>query len=214
MDASGQQGTNTQEHAKHLEKQQTTVAAQGTAPRRIFTLPIAVPMIRSRLTKLRINSTWRTRIGVSLYIITIALLVGGFLYWKFYINGLVTKSLSVGGYTYSFNFTRSAKYVQYGNGMRGYQLDSNHSALVGPVSGLPQLCGLKGSPYATAFTVQVYSQTHLVCTARDSHDNQIYTLSFAYQGAYHEFQVTYGYAQNPKDYPQLIKIFESITVSQ
>lgn len=214
MDASGQHGMNAQEHADHLEKSQDSIATQAVPSPRKFVLPFGLPASRLKLGTFKISSAWRTYIGFSLYVITVALLIGGFLYWKLYVNGMVAKSVTVGGYSYSFSFTRSAKYVPYGNGMRGYQLDNNHSALVGPVSGLPQLCGLKGSPYATAFTVQIYGQTRPVCTARDSHDDQIYTLNFKYQGNFHEFQVTYGYSQDPQVYPQLIKIFESIHVSR
>ena len=205
MDDSGHQITTTLDQSD--EKQHAAPSSKKPV------LSAGIAAIRRYVDKVRRLIDWYKYLKFSLYYATILLLVGGFLYWKFYLNGMVVKTVSAGGYSYSFTFYRAATFVQNSNGMRGYRIDDGHSAMVGPVSGLPQLCGLKGSPYALAFTVHLYGADRLVCTTQDSHDDQIYMVNFATQGGYHEFVVTYGYTRNINDYPKLKTIFESITVS-
>jgi hypothetical protein len=219
MDHNGQRNSNLQEHSGQTRiteqpAQPSDVTEHEPQSARSFRLVALIRQLPIKSLKTRISPDTYTHIKVGLYLFAVALAIGYFLFWKFYINGMVAKSVTVGGYSYSFSFPRSAKFTQFGNGMRGYTIDNDHSALVGPVSGLPQLCAVPGSPYATAFKVQLAGAILPVCTTQDSQEDQIYTLNFTAQNQYHEFMVTYGYSQNPKDYPKLKSIFESITVSK
>lgn len=177
-------------------------------------LPLAldVPAIQSKLATFKTRVNWGV-VRVCMFFITVVAVIGGFLYWH-YMNGMDSKSVTVAGYTYTFDFIRSAKLTQYSNGMRGYATDSDHSAIIGPVGGLSQLCGLKGDPYVIAFTVQIDSVTRPVCTAQDSQDEQMFMLTFTTQNQYHEIIITYGFAQNADVDATLLPIFESIHVSK
>ena len=212
MDSSRQQSTNIHEQP---EKQQELVPTQSdTFPKKLgLYLGLIANKVTLRLRALKRRYNWHAIIRSVFFLVSTLLIIGGFLYWKYYLNATDTKVLSDGGYTYSFTFSRPAKYGVYSNGMRGYATDEDHSAVVGPASGLPELCG-RGDPYTLAFTVKVYGTVRPVCTAQDSQDEQVYMLSFLAQNQYHEFLVTYGYSQNPNVYPKLKTIFESIKVTK
>lgn len=211
MDSREQQTTNIQDQPEKKPELE---------PARAYAVPpkpnpsVDFSTMRIRLPALAVLAKWRTIARDTFFVVSALLLIAGFLYWKFYLNGMNTKSLSDGGYSYSFTFSRPAKIKQFSNGMRGYTTDADHSAIVGPISGLPELCGLKGDPYSLAFKVNVYGATRSVCTTQDGQDRQIYMLSFQAQHQYHEFMVTYGYSQDPNIYPKLQTIFESIEVSK
>ena len=213
MDSSGQQNTNIQEQPK---KQPELVPAQvDTFPKKLgLYLGLVANKVSLCIGTLKRRYNWSIITRNVFFLVSALLIIGGFLYWKYYLNSVDTKVLSDGGYSYSFTFSRPAKYGTYSNGMRGYATDEDHSAVVGPASGLPQLCGLNGDPYTVAFTVKVYGSMRPVCTAQDSQDEQVYMLSFIAQNEYHEFTVTYGYSQDVNVYPKLKMIFESIKVSK
>jgi hypothetical protein len=211
MDSSGQQNTNIQEQP--IKQQELVPVQADTFPKK---LGLYLGFVSSRITvdKLKSRYDWRAIARTTFFITSALLIICGLLYWKFYLNAMNTKSLSDGGYNYSFTFSRPAKFGMYSNGMRGYATDQDHSAVVGPISGLPSLCGLRGDPYTLAFTVHVYGATRPVCTAQDSQDEQMFMLSFIAQNQYHELLVTYGYTNDAKIYPKLKTIFESITVTK
>jgi hypothetical protein len=211
MDSSRQQNTNIQEQPD--KKQELGPTQADTLPKKLR-LYLDVSAIGIDVGALKSRVDWRAVAQYVLFITSVLLIIGGFLYWKYYLTAVNTKSLSVGGYSYSFTFSRPAKYGQYSNGMRGYATDEDHSAVVGPVSGLPELCGLRGDPYTLAFTVNIYDTTRPVCTTKNGQDEQIYMLNFLAQNQYHEFVITYGYSQDAKVYPKLASIFESIKVSK
>lgn len=214
MDGNGHQHTDSHEAANLSEQHQVAEPVEVMAVPTQRKVSFGAFASRFGLDKLVKNVDWDMFIKDFLYLIAVLLVVGGLLYWKFYMNGMAKKSLSVGGYTYSFNFVRSASAAQNSNGMRGYQTDYDHIAVVGPVTSTSQLCTGSSSQYTLAFTVQVYGNTRPVCKSQDSQGNQIYALSFASQNHFHEFMITYGNTPDANAYPKLKSIFESITVSK
>lgn len=211
MDSSGQQTTSIQK--KPGGKQELEQAQVDVLPKKLR-LHITLSNLRGSLSIIKNLADWPVVARNTFFLVSTLLIIGGLLYWKFYLNAMNTKSLTEGGYVYSFIFSRPAKFVQSSNGMRGYATDADHSAVIGSISGLPDLCGSRGDPYTLAFEVEVYGVVRPVCTTQDSNDEEIYMMSFQYHNHYHEFMVTYGYSQDAKAYPKLRTIFESITVSK
>lgn len=214
MDGNGHPHTESPVQANLSEQQQVSEPVQVVAAPVKQGRSFEALARRLNLDKLAKNIDWRTYVIDFVYLATVLLVASGFLYWKFYMNGMATKSLTVGGYTYSFDYVRSASATQNSNGMRGYTTDFDHSALIGPVAILSQQCTGSSSQYTIAFTVHVYGDTRPVCKSQDSQGNQIYTLSFASQNRFHEFMVTDGNTANTNAYPKLKTIFGSVTVSQ
>lgn len=160
---------------------------------------------------------WRRNIRNGIYpIATLIVLVAGFVFWKYYVDGMATKTLSIGGYNYSFSFFRAATYEQMSNtGFQGYVLNSNITATVRPqTTNLFQYCTQLGDQYTQAFSVMIYGTTRPVCTAQDSLGTQVYYLGFSALNQNHGFAVAYSKSQNAKVYPKLKSIFESIKVSK
>lgn len=214
MDGNGHQHTDSpaaSNLSEHFQVATPVEVLDVPAKRRVSSGAFTSKLGLDKLTK---SIDWGTYISDFMYFMAVFLVVGGLLYWKFYMNGMATKSLTVGGYTYSFNFVRSASATQNSNGMRGYQTDYDHIAVVGPETSTSQLCDGSSSQYTLAFTVRVYGNTLPVCKSQDSQGNQIYSLSFASQNHFHEFMVTYGNTPDANTYPKLKSIFESISVSK
>lgn len=211
MDSSTKQNTNIQEQPnKQPELVPTKV---GTILKK---LGLYLDFISNRLELATLKSKfdWQTFTRTIFFVVSTLLVVSGILYWKLYLSAMNTKSLSDGGYNYSFIFSKPAKLGTYSNGMRGYATDEDHSAVIGPISGLSELCGSQGDPYTLAFTVTVSGTTRPVCTAKDAQAEQMFMMTFTAQNEYHEFLVTYGYANDAKLYPKLKAIFESVSVTR
>jgi hypothetical protein len=213
MENSGQLHSNTDEVAVQPETKQEFVPAAATALPKKRTFPIGQSTGHS-IVGLKRYLRWLAYLKYILFPAVILLVIGGSLFWIFYVNGMETKSSTVGGFTYSFSYFRSASSTLNSNGMRGFAKDYDHTAVVGPVSNTSQLCMGSSSQYTLAFTVHVNGDSRPVCKSQDAQGNQIYALSFASQNHFHEFVITSGDTPNPNEYPKLQSIFESIRVSQ
>lgn len=158
---------------------------------------------------------WRryARSGMLYPIVLLIVVAAGLLFWRYYIDGMTTKTLSLGGYNYSFSFFRSSKFKQFSNGMQGYTINQDVSAFVGPVVDMPQYCAELGIQYTQAFTVNIYGVTRNVCKVQYGSD-QTYAVSFSTQNHNYDFVVVYNQSQNAKVYPKLASIFESIKVTR
>lgn len=213
MGDSTQQNADARDEAANVENKLDIAVTQVAPSGKKRPLPVDLPLRRIILDRLNMLRAWRKYVGMSLYFLTVLLLLSGLLYWKFFIDGMNRKYISAGSNTYSFLFLKPATATPIINGMQGYASDYDHRAVIGTLMDLPQLCALKGSPYKLAFTVQVYGVTRPVCISQDSQGYQIYTLTFTTNNQYYEFMVTYGDTPNSNVYPTLRSIFESIQVS-
>lgn len=135
---------------------------------------------------------------------------GGFLFIKSSLTGLSTKTLTNGGYSYTFQFKKSASEVQLSDGSTAYKYLNSEIAGVKPTND-PALtsCSQMGSQWTQAFIVQIAGSQHPVCTP----NNQTYSLFFTAQNHNHLFAVTFSSQQTSAAYPELQTIFGSVNVS-
>jgi hypothetical protein len=181
-----------------------------------FPVGMSASQIGLDVQKNRKRIYWRMSIRNGIYPLAMLIVVfGGLLFWRHF-SDMATKTLSIGGYTYSFSFFRDATYEQVnGSGFQGYTVNGNIAATVRPQStNLVPFCSEMGDQYTEAFTVQVYGTTRPVCTAQNNLGTQVYYLGFTALNKNHGFAITYNKSQNAKVYPKLKSIFESVRVTK
>lgn len=206
--ANADQPNNTQEPAP----------PQATSSTRDDTFPVGISASQLGLDESRsyMHIGWRRLIKNGIYPLAMLLVVAGsLLFWKYYIDGMATKTYTAGNYTYSYTFFRQGKFERFPNGMQGYMLgQAEASAIIGPTVDNPEYCAELGVAYTQAFTVQMYGSTHNVCKAHDDLNNQIYAVNFSALNKNFAFVVDYPASQNAKVFPKLKSIFESVKVSR
>jgi hypothetical protein len=150
--------------------------------------------------------------AIIIIIVLIVIALGG-LFFKSTLTGLGTKTLSNGGYTYTFKFYKSANLVQLSGGSNAYKYLDHSIAGVLP-SNSPSLtnCSQIGASWTQAFTVNVYGVNGPVCTPNSL--NEVFSFYFTALNHNQLFTVTYNGPQTSSVYPTLQTIFGSIKVSQ
>lgn len=153
---------------------------------------------------------WGTYIKMVLIILAVlAVLIGGFIFAKNFFFGMTTKTLSNGGYNYSFKFYRTASIV-YPNGGEAYKYNDNIVAGVQPTNDNLAECYEIGSGWTKAFTTQIDGSTRPACVV----NSQAFGVLFTALNHNHLFIVTYKTKQDTSVYPMLKTIFSSVKVSQ
>ena len=214
MDVNGQlEKTTQQQEGQPITVQEPTPAQPVDTPQ-VVAAPATTPTRPSILVRFRKNLAWTKHLEAIIVPAMVIAVLGFGVFWVTQKMGTDTKSLTIGGFTYSFQYAKAASVVQSSNGMSGYQTDLTHSVMVGPVNNLSELCAAPDPRYSLAFTVQINGDTRPVCKSQDSQGDQEYALSFAAQNHFHEVIVTDGTASYANDNQKLQSIFESIKVSK
>lgn len=139
------------------------------------------------------------------------LLLGGYGFLEYMFTGMTPKTLSNGGYTYSFTFNKRASLVHLSDGSAAYKYSSSTIASVKPTNDIePVNCSEIGAQWKEAFTVHVYGASRLVCTPNGFG----YSMFFTALHHEHLFSVVYSSQQSTSTYPKLESIFKSVKVSQ
>jgi hypothetical protein len=143
-------------------------------------------------------------------ILILILLLGGYGLLEYMFTGMATKTLSNGGYTYSFTFNKRAGLVHLNDGSAAYKYSSSIIASIKPTNDVtPVSCSEIGAQWKQAFTVQVYGATRLVCTPNDAG----YSMFFTALNHNHLFSVVYSKQQPTSVYSKLKTVFGSVKVS-
>ena len=126
-------------------------------------------------------------------------------------NSLTTKTLSDGGFSYSFSFYKAAMLVHFSDGTYAYKFKDSVIAGVKPTNdNLVTNCSEIGNQWQTAFTVQVYGATRVVCT----NNNTDYSMMFKALGHNQLFSVVYYSKQSSSLNSKLQTILSSVKVNQ
>ncbi len=219
------QDVNTGQPSTSLDNMQPGLALPNSVepkPAPIDQTPIGVSASQMGLEGFSFQLEWRKYVKKALITIGVVIvLIGGFTLLKNFISGTSTKTLSNGGYTYTFLFNRFSRSIST-NGVNGFTTNNNFSVSATPVNiAVPLVCSelnynwhpvftSVGTNWQEAFSVKLYGSTHPVCTP----DNKLYQVLFAAINSNHLFVVDYGSPQNSSVYPRLQSIFQSIKVSK
>lgn len=213
MDVNGQPQDHTQETVGQSADTRIAEPVQPVATADEPT-PEAVTPKRSFAESARKYLAWTKYLKFVVVPAAIALVIAAGVYWMTQKVGMETRSLTIGGFSYSFTYNKSATAVLNSNGMSGFQTDVGHSAMVGPVNNMSELCASPDPKYSLAFTVQINGDTRPVCKSQDAQGNQEYAVSFAANNHFHEFVVTDGNTPTATDSQKLQTIFSSIKVTK
>lgn len=147
-------------------------------------------------------------------VVVLVVLAGGFLLLKNVFSSMGTKTLTNGGYTYSFVFYKSANKVALPNGSQAFKYQDTTVAGVVPTNeNPPSACWNIGAQWKEVFTVQAYGATWPVCSPSGVAMSD-YTMYFKALNHAHLFTIAYSSQQPATIYPQLQTIFSSVKVSQ
>jgi hypothetical protein len=132
-----------------------------------------------------------------------------------YSSGLSNKTITNGGYTYSFKFYKLATSSKV-NGMNGESYSTKRgliTAVAYPSAQKPLTnCSELGSQWTQATSVSINGSSYPICT--NGSNAEEYATIFTQSGKQHQFSVDYPTAQDSSIYPKLQTIFGSITVKQ
>lgn len=143
-------------------------------------------------------------------IVAIVLIGVGGLLAKNLLSNLNTKTLTNGGYTYSFKFYKSAKLVTV-QGVQSYNYSSGHVTAVANPTTQPLQTNCTGQ-VTEAFSVTVNGSGQPVCTG-DNGTVQLFEVHFRAVNSNQYFLLLYPSQSSPSN-ATLKTIFSSIKVSQ
>jgi hypothetical protein len=149
------------------------------------------------------------KISLASVVVIVVLGAGGF-FAKTLLSDLNTKTLTNGGYTYSFKFYKSAKLVTI-QGVQSYSYSGNVTAVVNPTT-QPLQTSCSGQE-TEAFSVTVNGSEQPVCTGNNG-TVQVYAMHFRALNSNQYFLLLYPGQQSPPADSTLKTIFGSIKVSQ
>lgn len=176
-------------------------------------MPIGISASQMGLNVPSIQIEWRKYIKRALITIAVlVVLVGGFTFVKDFITGFDTKTVTNGGYTYSFMFYRFSHLVTV-NGVQIYKINNSSNVSAGPTNeSVTTFCAQlnRYNALQQAFTVQLYGSTRPVC----EYQNTLFVMIFTALHENHIVAVTYSKPQNSSVYPKLQTIFGSVKVSK
>ena len=155
------------------------------------------------------NHTITSLIKGAIVLIILFVLIGVGLYVHSYFTGMSTKTISNGGYTYSFTFYNAASKVTLSDGSSAYKYQGK-VASVKPFNAYPiSNCSQIGTEWHLAFNVSLNANQLPVCTPNDQSFEMIFNAANHNQG----FVIVCNSVQTAVNYPLLKSFFSSVTVS-
>lgn len=175
-------------------------------------MPIGMSASELGLDSLHKSYNWQKFVKNAVIILfVVAVLAGGYVLLKGLFSGMATKTLSNGGYTYTFTYYKSAKQVTLDNGSKALKDSSSTVVTVGPTTvNPPPVCTDITYKMRQISTVTIGGTSYLVC----AQNNTDFTMFFTAQNHNHMMTLAYSKQQNSATLPKIENIFSSIKVSQ